>query len=196
MTKVHISVLFCAKNSVYKTLGADCWDEDRDALNWPGGNPGIFHPPCRLFCQLRHLSTAPVEEKQLAYWSVDQVRKWGGVLEHPALSQLWQDCALPRPDSLFGDGYGFSAQIDQFRFGHPARKLTWLYFVGCTPAPVPAPAPGRYAYPFAGQEQRKRWGNRNSRPFPHVPKSFRSTTPVGFAQWLIETVLSSTSLSA
>jgi hypothetical protein len=177
-----ISVLFCAKNSVYKSLGVDCWDEERDALCWPGGNLGIFHPPCRLFCQLRHFSTAPSAEKQLAYWSVDQVRKWGGILEHPALSRLWHDCDLPPPDSLFGDGYGFTAQIDQFRFGHPARKLTWLYFVNC----APAPAPGKYRNCFTGAEAKSRWDKRNSAPLRHLLKSERSRTPAAFAKWLVE----------
>src|SRR5208282_4230466 len=92
-----ISVLFAARNSVYKTIpGLDVWDEDRNALKWPGGNPGIFHPPCRLWSRwLRHFSTAPIAEKELALWSVEQVRANGGVLEHPACSLLWDEAQLP-----------------------------------------------------------------------------------------------------
>jgi hypothetical protein len=68
-----VSVLFVARNSVYKTLGVDCWDEDRNALLWPGGNPIVAHPPCRLWSMLRKFSTAPESEKELAIWSVKQV---------------------------------------------------------------------------------------------------------------------------
>src|SRR5208282_6074880 len=119
-----ISVLFAARNSIYKTIpGLDVWDEDRDALKWPGGNPGIFHPPCRLFSQIAYLAkSAPQEEKQLGYWSVDAVRKNGGVLEQPANSSLWRECEIAMPGS--SDGDGFSISVPQFWFGHKARKNT------------------------------------------------------------------------
>ena len=32
--------------------GFDCWDIERNALNWPGGNPIVAHPPCRAWGQL------------------------------------------------------------------------------------------------------------------------------------------------
>lgn len=184
-----ISVLFCARDSVYQRLGLDCWDVERDARNWSGGNPGIFHPPCRLFCALKHFSTAPESEKQLAYWSVEQVRKWGGVLEHPARSALWADMDLPLPGSLFEDRWGFTVEIDQFRFGHPSRKLTWLYICGTRIIPpAPAPAPGRYINVFAGGERYRqmRRDSRNSQALPHMPKSLRSATPINFVRWLVQ----------
>ena len=35
-----ISVLFARSDSVYKALpGCDVWDQERNALFWPGGNP-------------------------------------------------------------------------------------------------------------------------------------------------------------
>lgn len=41
----EIAVLFARHDSVYKTLpGCDVWDKERNALNWPGGCAGIFHP--------------------------------------------------------------------------------------------------------------------------------------------------------
>src|ERR1700729_2594615 len=106
-----VAVLFARKDSIYKTFPeCDVWDLERDAIKWPGGCPVIAHPPCRLFGCLKHMSTAPIEEKQLAYWSVKMVQKWGGVLEHPIRSQLWKDCSLPKPGETDKFG-GFTIAI-------------------------------------------------------------------------------------
>ena len=68
-----VAVLFVNKNSVYKTLsGVDCYDEEKDALTWQGGTPVVAHPPCRLWCRLRNLSTAPIQEKELT-WTITRV---------------------------------------------------------------------------------------------------------------------------
>jgi hypothetical protein len=177
-----ISVLFAARDSVYKTLpGLDVWDEDRDALKWPGGNPGIFHPPCRLWSRLAHFSTAPESEKELALWSVSQVRQWGGILEHPAFSQLWYAAELPFPDKTGSDG--FTIAIDQFWFGHRSRKPTWLYICGVSKGNLP-PAPfrlaGYYEDVFAGGSRKYVPGSRHG--------ALRSGTPIEFAKWLIKAV--------
>ena len=65
------------------------------------------------------------------------VRKYGGVLEHPAKSFAWREhTELLKPSagkewstSLYDDGW--VCEIDQGNYGHPARKRTWLYAVGC-----------------------------------------------------------------
>ena len=180
-----ISVLFAAKNSVYKTLSdssgepLDCWDEERDAMKWPGGNPLVAHPPCRLFCKLKHMSTAPQLEKQLAYWAVGQVQRWGGVLEHPAGSTLWRELELPRPGKR--DELGFTVGLEQYWFGHPSTKKTWLYVSGTTPSEIPAfeIRMGFPVYVFAGGKGNYVPGSRHS--------GIRSATPPAFARWLIET---------
>lgn len=41
-----VSVLYVRNDSVYKELDVDCWDIERDARKWPGGNPVVAHPPC------------------------------------------------------------------------------------------------------------------------------------------------------
>jgi hypothetical protein len=174
-----ISVLFAARDSVYKTIdGLDVWDEERNALLWPGGNPGIFHPPCRLWSAFLHqFSTAPQSEKKLAFWSVEQIRRWGGVLEHPAFSNLWDAAHLPSPGQR--DSYGFTISIDQFWFGHQCRKRTWIYCCGIARSAVPAP-PIRLVgqYPVALHTKQR---------VPKRDKYSRSATPFAFAQWLVET---------
>lgn len=175
-----ISVLFVSKNSVYKTLGVDCWDEDRDALKWAGGNSVVAHPPCRLFSALKHMSRAPESEKELAYWALEQVRQWGGVLEHPARSKLWEEKGLPLPGRR--DEWGWTLCVSQYWFGHKGEKATWLYIVGIDRKELP-PVPLRLGYPvnvFAGSSRRQEPGARHS---------LRSATPIEFARWLIEVAL-------
>jgi hypothetical protein len=62
------------------------------------------------------------------------VRRFGGVLEHPAHSHAWDAHSLPWPAPV---GWqmdvhgGWSCRIEQGFYGHPARKASWLYAVGC-----------------------------------------------------------------
>lgn len=60
---------------------------------------------------------------------------YGGVLEHPAYSYAWVRYDLPRPQK--GGGWsrtlldeGWVCEVSQAAYGHPARKLTWLYYFG------------------------------------------------------------------
>jgi hypothetical protein len=62
------------------------------------------------------------------------VRRFGGVLEHPAYSDAWAAFGLPRPNKeggwTQGACGGWSCYVEQGRYGHPAKKATWLYAVG------------------------------------------------------------------
>ena len=129
--------LFVRDDSAYKSLGFDCYDQQRDAKTYAGNLPVIAHPPCRLWGVLSHLSTAPQEEKELAVWAVGKVREVGGVLEHPAGSRLWRELNLPDPGWLPDQYGGFTLLIDQFDFGHVASKPTKLYIVGCSIGQLP-----------------------------------------------------------
>lgn len=125
------AVLFARRDSIYKTLDCDVWDEDRDARKWPGGAPVVVHPPCRLWSKLAPLSKAPIEEKQLAIFAVAKVREFGSVLEHPAHSKLWECLVipgerLPAPGKRDSFG-GFTISVPQWWWGHKAEKMTWLY---------------------------------------------------------------------
>jgi hypothetical protein len=60
------------------------------------------------------------------------VRRWGGVLEHPADSHAWETFDLLTPPCDGGwvnadwQG-GWTCRIEQGFYGHMARKPTWLY---------------------------------------------------------------------
>jgi len=156
------------------------WDETRDATRWPGGAPVIAHPPCAQWARLRKFARENQETKAHALYALAQVRRWTGVLEHPIGSTLWSAAKLPRPGELDDHG-GFTLVVDQFWFGHPAQKRTWLYVCGIAPADVP-PIPFKLGYPTHFiKPSRARRGSA-----PTTGRRFREGTPPDFAQWLIE----------
>lgn len=132
-----VAVLFARADSIYKTLpGTDVYDADRDARNYAGNSPLVAHPPCRTWGTLSHLFEHPVGERELAPWATAQVRRFGGVLEHPAKPRLWPELCLPAVGKRDEFG-GWTLAIKQSDFGHRAEKKTRLYIVGCEPGDVP-----------------------------------------------------------
>ena len=175
-----VAALFVRSDSIYKTMpGVDCWDIERDARMWPGGSPVVSHPPCRAWGRLRHFAKPRPDEKALALWAVDQVRRSGGVLEHPAASTLWADQGLPAPGRFDAVG-GFTLGVHQHWWGHRAEKATLLYIVGVAPRDIPE-MPMRIDEPTHVVQSRKRQDHR-----PHITKAEREHTPPAFAEWLVE----------
>ena len=178
-----VAVLFARADSHYKSLpGLDVWDEARDARRWPGGAPLVAHPPCRLWGKLRQFakSTDPQMERQLAIDAISHLWRFGGVLEHPAGSTLWAHMGLPRPGRAPDSFGGWTAQVRQCDWGHPAEKLTWLYIVGCHPDDMPAmPPPGEPTACIKPQRG-------VPRHLKIVTKPERELTPLPFATWLVE----------
>lgn len=175
-----VSVLFVRSDSIYKTLGVDCWDIHRDARTWPGGNPIVAHPPCRAWGKYKGFARPRPGEKELAIWSIEQIRKFGGVLEHPRHSALWKEMNLPTGTGrdIFG---GFSISVNQNWWGHKAKKETLLYICGCSPSDLP-PIPISFdaithyvGFPKNYKGQMK-----------EITKAEREATPVEFAKWLIQ----------
>lgn len=180
-----VAVLFARADSIYKTLpGVDVWDIERDARKWPGGCPVVAHPPCRAWGRLSHMAKPRPDEKDLARWSVAQVREWGGVLEHPGASKLWADQQLPRP-GVFDEFGGWTLPIHQHWFGHKAEKSTLLYIVGVNPQDAPA-IPlrlGKATHVIASSLHRNpkaTWSR------PEVPDAEREHTPPELAVWLVD----------
>ena len=177
-----VAVLCARDDSIYKSLpGCDVWDQQRDARTWPGGAAIVGHPPCRLWGRLRTFARAanPGSERALAVWCVEQVRQWGGVVEHPAQSTLWPTMGLPRPGEPPDAAGGWTLGIWQSWFGHLATKPTWLYLVGITPAQLPPP-------PFVlGGGSHTIGSSRGRARRPEVSKAAREQTPLRLAQWLV-----------
>lgn len=178
-----VAVLFARADSIYKAIpGCDVYDIDRDARNFAGGVPVVAHPPCRAWGRLRQFAKPRPDEKQLALWAVDQVRAFGGVLEHPVSSRLWREKPLPEPGEIDAWG-GWTLVVSQFWWGHKADKLTRLYICGISPDQLP-PIPyrmGEASHVIASSKARQKQRYR-----PEVTKREREATPHALAVWLVD----------
>lgn len=146
-------------------------------------------------------------DRDCAPRAVEQVRRFGGVLEHPAGSKLWVYCGLPTPDfepapgsrmalcgvrhisttrndrGDFTDTHGgYTIEVDQCEWGHVARKRTWLYLVGVPREALEAPPfPGRAPTHWCSGDMKD-----PARP-PHIKiasAQMRRRTPPLFAEYL------------
>lgn len=190
MSQAHghhlVAVLYARADSHYKeTPWADVWDAGRDALRWTGGLPVVAHPPCRAWGRLRHFAKPREDEKSLALDAVRQVRRWGGVLEHPASSTLWAAAKLPRPGEVPGevpDEFGgYSIEVDQVHWGHRAQKRTRLYIVGCRELPhLP-----RHDKVHTAVVRPRKGAHQDS----FLTKREREMSPPAFAKWLLAIAL-------
>lgn len=140
-----IAALYVQRDGCYWNLpGVDPWDEERDARAYAGPHPVVAHPPCARWSKL-----APSVEARCGHEvgddggtfeaALEAVRRWGGVLEHPAQSLAFKRYGLPRPilngwtRDLFGSGW--VTELCQSAYGHRAQKRTWLYYSGGAPPP-------------------------------------------------------------
>jgi hypothetical protein len=189
-----IAALFVQKNGAYFGLpDVDPWDEERDARLYAGPYPVVAHPPCSRWCRLAGLVEARWGHKKgddggCFASALASVRRWGGVLEHPAYSDAWAAFALPVPPRSGGwvrgiDG-GWSCHVEQGRYGHPAKKATWLYAFGVDE--LPSLRWG--AIPDGESTALVSWcGNRTSafETRPRVGKAVASKTPEEFRAVLL-----------
>lgn len=71
--------------------------------------------------------------------ALNSVRTWGGVLEHPAYSDAFAHFGLPTPTDKGGWQRGlcggWSCHVEQWHYGHPAKKATWLYAFSASALP-------------------------------------------------------------
>jgi len=171
-----ISVLFARRDSIYKQLGCDVWDQDRDVRNYKGTGPVICHPPCRLWGRLRWAVNEHDPMENLWPWyCIDLIDAYGGVLEHPITSKVWKRI---KPTTV----------VDQFWYGHRAQKRTGLYINGIIP-PIPfSLSTPTWCVGANSALAKKRMAAGTGRGW--IPKSVSKkeaeATPVEFARWLIE----------
>jgi hypothetical protein len=108
-------------------------------------------------------------------------------LEHPAFSDAWPAFDLPAPSTngwARGLCGGWATQVEQGRYGHVAKKATWLYAAGVTE--LPAMRWGR----IPDQQSRAlvSWcGNhvKSGETRPRVGKRAAAATPIAFRDVLL-----------
>lgn len=197
-----VAALFVQRGGVYWDLpGVDAWDEARDARKYTGPHPVVAHPPCSRWCRLAGLVEARWGHKRgedggCFASALASVRRWGGVLEHPAYSDAWARFGLPDPGTgtrgwVRGICGGWSCHVEQGRYGHPAKKATWLYSFGCElPAlrwgSVPDRTPAMVSW----------CRNRSSDTRPRIGKKVASATPIAFRDLMLSIARSAAVRSA
>lgn len=141
-----IAALYVATGGPYFNLeGVKAFDEDEDARIYQGPWPVVAHPPCQRYGrfwkgQPGNIAKGKVERKgddQGCFkCALTDVRRWGGVLEHPEGSHAWDLFGLAKPPREGGwvkadDFGGWTCRVEQGQYGHYCPKGTWLYAVNC-----------------------------------------------------------------
>lgn len=137
-----VAALFVETGGAYWNMeGVDPWDESRDARKYAGPYPVVAHPPCQRWGAMAAVNYArwggdhnlPGNDGGCFTAALAAVRKWGGVLEHPAKSHAWAAHGLKKPSGAAWQGNpeeGFVCEVWQSAYGHRAAKATWLYYAG------------------------------------------------------------------
>lgn len=185
---MSVAALFVDPQGPYpKLVGPDrYWDVERDARTYRGPMPVVAHPPCQLWVNFAALNfkryggahNKPGNDGGCFAAALAAVRKYGGVLEHPASSNAWPAHKLIAPTGI---GWCQTAprewvcEIWQSAYGHKARKRTWLFYSGSHP-----PFELRWDRPTGTHQVG--WFDRIK---PTLSKKEASRTPEAFARTLI-----------
>ena len=194
---MRVAALFVDSRGSYAGLpDVDLWDEKRDARKYDGPHRVVAHPPCSRWCRLAGLVQArwghKVGDDGGCFASaLASVRKWGGVLEHPAYSKAWAAHDLTPP--VAGSGWtsadmvgGWTCYVEQGRYGHVAKKATWLYANG-----VSLPSLDWRTIADGESAALVSWCGNHTNKFdtrPRVGKKVASSTPPAFRDALLEMV--------
>ncbi len=196
-----VAALFVETNGIYFGLpNVDPWDKARDARTYAGPHPVVAHPPCDRWCQMAPVNQARYghrigDDGGLFEAALNIVRRWGGVLEHPALTLAWPAFGLPRP---LAEGWiktfcgGWVGQVEQGQYGHRARKATWLYCFGLDPPELrwgPGPEPEAWISADRPRFELAALG------IDQLSKREAKATPIEFRDLLISLALSATNAS-
>lgn len=180
---IDVAALFVAPGGAYYGLpGVDPWDAERDARLYAGPHPVVAHPPCERWSQMNNVNAARWgyqlgEDGGCFAAALGAVRRWGGVLEHPAESRAFPAHDLPRPfpggwqRTFAGD---WVTEVRQAAYGHRATKRTWLLVHGVVP-PVLDWRRVRGTHQIGGFDV----------TLPQLPKRERAATPPEFRDLLL-----------
>lgn len=145
MTAVVAALFVSPKGPYWTDPLCDCWSEDRDARLYRGPLPVVAHPPCQLWTNMAGVNfvrwggahNRPGNDGGCFASALTSVRRYGGVLEHPAGSHAWSTFGLLAPrfevigwqrrQGVLGE---WACEVCQSVYGCKAQKRTWLLYVG------------------------------------------------------------------
>jgi hypothetical protein len=187
-----VAALYVDPRGCYASApGVELWDEARDARGYDGPHPVVAHPPCTRWCRLAGLVEARWGHRRgddggTFAAALASVRRWGGCWSIPP-GPMRGRLTTSRRRSCRGDGRGRCAaggcHVEQGRYGHAAKKATWLYAYG---AELPSLRWGHVA--DARSTALVSWcGNRvrSGESRPRVGKRQASATPPEFRDMLL-----------
>jgi hypothetical protein len=175
----------------------DSWPEARDARTYNGPLPVIAHPPCQLWGALAAVNYArwggehnkPGNDQGCFLSALNSVRKWGGVLEHPAKTRAWEAHGIEKPQGIgwtATDDHGWVCEVWQSAYGHRANKATWLYYFGKLAPPELNWQRLKGTHQIGQRDQRGKAANK-----PTIGKKEANATPVSFKNALMEIAINS-----
>ena len=174
-----VAALYIDPEGPYPSLpDVDTWAEQRNAKLYAGPHPVVAHPPCGPWGRLSFLCTK--QDPECALRAVEQVRAFGGVLEHPTGSKLWRARQLPFAGGLPDAWGGRTYEVRQVAWGHSCEKPTWLYIVGIEPELVLAGIRTE-----GTSTKRITNGPRGDDGVGRATKGEILHTPIAFAEWLV-----------
>lgn len=194
-----IAALFVETDGCYFGLpNVDPWDVKRDARLYAGPWPVVAHPPCERWGRYWHggpsVTVRKVKGDDAGCFAsaLASVRRYSGVLEHPADSSAWKAFDILPPDrwgawTVADFQGGWTCCVEQGAYGHRARKATWLYACGVQlPSMRWGRAPGdfvRLDEGFHSAEERKRAVRTGA--CRRLSKKQRMATPLPFRDALL-----------
>lgn len=194
-----IAALYVEPEGAYQNLdGVDPWDEVRDARQYSGPHPVVAHPPCQRWGALATVNYArwggehnrPGNDGGCFLSALSSVRRWGGVLEHPAKSKAFSFYGLPTPKGIGWQKTpcgGWVCEVWQSAYGHRANKATWLYVFGTTPPELNWSRPSG-SHQIGFHDQRGKGRNK-----PTLGRCEALGTPVAFRDILLSIAASAVS---
>lgn len=197
-----IAALYVQRPGVYcEFADVDAWDIERDARLYTGPWSVVAHPPCERWG--RYWFGGPMlhklgrrlelgDDNGCFASALASVRRYGGVLEHPEASHAWRSFGLNAPPKAGGwvsadfEG-GWTCCVEQGKYGHPARKATWLYAYGVE-------LPSLKWGPSSGRRLDEGWHSTAARkearaagiaPLPRLSEREKIDTPLEFRDLLL-----------
>jgi hypothetical protein len=184
---IRVAALYCDPQGPYPNMpDVETWALPyRDARKYMGRYPVVAHPPCGPWSRLSHLSRRdPADAAVHAVW---QVHCYGGILEHPHGSRLFDYCQLPKPGAPEDQFGGYTIEVCQCDWGHVARKRTWLYLCRVRRELIKLPVSREPTHWASGGRTPS---TRKGSPVPPGIKvcsaQQRRRTPPEFARWLVD----------